>query len=88
LVAAGWLVSLEDFTLYMFRGLQGEFKDLVTSLVTKAKTPNMNSPHQNEQFDTNIVHFGGLNQCQSRVLLSTIRFRQPISLLSQLGTTK
>jgi len=28
------------------------------------KTPNMNSTNQNEQFDTNIVHFGGLNQCQ------------------------
>jgi hypothetical protein len=62
LVAVGWLVSLEDFTLYMFCGLLGEYKDLVMILVTKAKTPNMNSPHQNKQFDTNIVHFGGLNQ--------------------------
>jgi hypothetical protein len=37
LVAAGWPVSLEDFNLYVFRGLRGEFKDLVTSLVTKAE---------------------------------------------------
>jgi len=28
--------SLEDFNLFMFWGLRGEFKDLVTSLTTKA----------------------------------------------------
>ena len=27
--------SLEDFNLYVFRGLRGEFKDLITSLITK-----------------------------------------------------
>jgi hypothetical protein len=37
LAAAGRLFSLEDFNLYIFRGLRGEFKDLVTSLVTKAE---------------------------------------------------
>jgi hypothetical protein len=37
LAAAGWPFSLEDFNLYVFRGLQGEFKDLVTSLITKAE---------------------------------------------------
>jgi hypothetical protein len=37
LVAAGWPLSLEDFNLYIFYGLRGEFKDLVTSLVTKAE---------------------------------------------------
>ena len=31
LAAAGWPISLEDFNLYVFRGLRGEFKDLVTS---------------------------------------------------------
>jgi len=36
LAAAGQPVSLEVFNLYMFRGLRGEFKDLVTSLITKA----------------------------------------------------
>jgi hypothetical protein len=34
LVAAGRPISLEDFNLYVFRGLRGEFKDLVTSLIT------------------------------------------------------
>jgi hypothetical protein len=36
LVAAGRPISLTDFNLYVFRGLRGEFKDLVTSLVTRA----------------------------------------------------
>jgi hypothetical protein len=31
------------------------------------KTSNMNSPNQIEQFDINIIHFGGLNSCQRRV---------------------
>jgi hypothetical protein len=37
LTTAGRPFSLKDFTLYIFHGLHGEFKDLVTSLVTKAK---------------------------------------------------
>jgi hypothetical protein len=38
LVAAGRPLSLEDFNLYISRGLRGEFKDFVTSLVTKAES--------------------------------------------------
>jgi hypothetical protein len=37
LVAAGRSISLEDFNLHVFHGLRGEFKDLVTSLTTKAE---------------------------------------------------
>jgi hypothetical protein len=37
LAAAGRPLSLEDFNFYIFRGLHGEFKDLVSSLVTKAE---------------------------------------------------
>jgi len=37
LAIVGRPMSLEDFNLYMFHGLRGEFKDLVTSLLTKAK---------------------------------------------------
>ena len=37
LVAASRPLSLEDFNLYIFHGLHGEFKDLVTSLVTKTE---------------------------------------------------
>ena len=37
LVVAGRPLSLEDFNLYMFCGFCGEFKDLVTSLITKVE---------------------------------------------------
>ena len=37
LAAAGRPMSLEDFNLYVFCGLRGEFKDLVMSLITKAE---------------------------------------------------
>jgi len=37
LVADGRLISPKDFNIYVFHGLRGEFKDLVTSLVTKAE---------------------------------------------------
>jgi hypothetical protein len=37
LAAAGRPILLEDFNLYVFCGLQGEFKDLITSLVTKVE---------------------------------------------------
>jgi hypothetical protein len=37
LAAASRPISFEDFNLYVICGLCGEFKDLVTSLVTKKK---------------------------------------------------
>jgi len=37
LAVVGRSVSLKDFNLYVFHSLYGEFKDLVTNLVTKAK---------------------------------------------------
>jgi hypothetical protein len=37
LVAAGRPLSMEDFNLYVFRGLRGEFRDLVTTLSTRAE---------------------------------------------------
>jgi hypothetical protein len=37
LAATSRRISLEDFNLYVFHGLHGEFKDLVTSLMTKTK---------------------------------------------------
>jgi len=36
LAAVGRPISFTDFNLYVFRGLRGEFRDLVTSLSTKA----------------------------------------------------
>jgi len=35
------------------------------------KISNINFPHQIELFDTNIVCFGGLNQCQQHFSFST-----------------
>ncbi|KAJ6340305.1 hypothetical protein OIU77_008126 [Salix suchowensis] len=37
LAAAGRPISLTDFNLYVFRGLRGDFRDLVTTLSTKAE---------------------------------------------------
>jgi len=37
LVVVGRPISLEDFNLYVFRGLYDEFKDLVTNLATKVE---------------------------------------------------
>jgi hypothetical protein len=37
LAAVGRPMYLEDFNLYVFCGLCGEFKDLVTSLIIKAE---------------------------------------------------
>jgi len=37
LVVVGQPISLEDFNLYMFCGFHCEFKDLVTSLITKVE---------------------------------------------------
>jgi hypothetical protein len=37
LAVVGRPMSLKDFNLYVFHGLHGEFKDLVTSLITKTK---------------------------------------------------
>ena len=45
LLAAGWPFSLEDFNLYVFRELRGDFKDLVTSLVTKVEPLSYTNPH-------------------------------------------
>ena len=48
----------------------------------------MNSSHQIESFDTNIVCLGGLNECQRYFSLSTTGIRRPLFLFSQLGTKK
>jgi len=37
LAAAGRPLSMEDFNLYVFHGLRGEFRDLVTTLSTRAE---------------------------------------------------
>jgi len=49
------------------------------------KTPNMNSTHQIEPFDTNIIRFGGLNWCQQHFYLSIAKIWRPL-FLSSLST--
>jgi len=48
----------------------------------------MSFTHQMEQFDRNIIHFGGLNWCQQHASLSIADIRQSLSLLSQPITKK
>jgi len=45
LAAAGRPLSLEDFNLYVFRGLRSDFKDLVTSLSTRAEPLSYSDLH-------------------------------------------
>ena len=40
---------------------QPEFRYVFSQTLKVKKIPNMNSPHQMKLFDTNIIHFGGLN---------------------------
>jgi len=42
----------------------------------------MNFPHQMEQFDIKLHHFGGLNRCQQQDSLSIVEIRRPLSLSS------
>jgi hypothetical protein len=55
LAATGRPISLEDFNLYVFRGLHGKFKDLVTSLITKAKPLSYADLH-NHLFTHEFLH--------------------------------
>jgi translation initiation factor RLI1 len=45
----------------------------------KKKTYNMNSSHQMEPFDTNIIHFCGLNWCQCHVFFFIVEIQQLLS---------
>jgi len=45
-----------------------------------AKIPNINSPHQMKQFDTNIVYFNRLNWCQQHISLSSAGLQQSLSV--------
>ena len=55
LVVGGRPLSLEDFNLYILCGLHGEFKDLITSLVTKAE-PLLYANHHNHLLTHEFMH--------------------------------
>ena len=77
LVVDGWLISLKDCNLYVFCGLRGEFKDLVTSLVTKAKLLSYVDLH-NHLFTHEFLHKTSLQSMDgSSPLLSSPLLSQP-----------
>ena len=51
LVVAGRPLSMKDFNLYIFRGLRGEFKDLVTILSTRAEPISYTDLHSHLLID-------------------------------------
>jgi hypothetical protein len=59
LVVVSRPLSLEDFNLYLFHGLRSEFKDLVTSLVTKANPLSYIDLH-NHLFTHEFMHKSSL----------------------------
>ena len=81
LAAAGRPMSLEDFNLYVFRGLRGEFKDLVTSLITKAEPLLYADLHSHllthEFLHKNSFHSMAVSSSSSPLLSSSSLPQQP-----------
>ena len=81
LAAAGRPMSLEDFNLYVFRGLRGEFKDLVTSLITKAEPLSYADLHSHllthEFLHKNSFHSMAVSSSSSPLLSSSSLPQQP-----------
>ncbi|KAJ6969913.1 hypothetical protein NC653_034466 [Populus alba x Populus x berolinensis] len=81
LAAAGRPMSLEDFNLYVFRGLRGEFKDLVTSLITKAELLSYADLHSHllthEFLHKNSFHSMAVGSSSSPLLSSSSLLQQP-----------
>ena len=81
LAAAGRPMSLEDFNLYVFHGLRGEFKDLVTSLITKAEPLSYADLHSHllthEFLHKNSFHSMAVGSSSSPLLSSSSLPQQP-----------
>jgi hypothetical protein len=71
LVAAGRPMSLEDFNLYVFRGLRGEFKNLVTSLITKAK-PLLYVDLHNHLLTHEVLHKNSFQSMDATTFISVV----------------
>jgi hypothetical protein len=77
LAAAGYPMSLEDFNLYVFHSLRGEFKDLVTSLITKAK-PLLYADLHNQLLTHEFLHKNSFDSMDIALsLLSSSLSQQP-----------
>jgi hypothetical protein len=77
LVVVGQPMSLEDFNLYMFCGLRGEFKDFVISLITKAE-PLLSADLHNHLLTHEFLHKNSLYSMDANSsLLSSPLLPQP-----------
>jgi hypothetical protein len=83
LATTGRPLSLEDFNLYIFRGLHGEFKDLVTSLITEAEPLSYANLH-NHLLTHEFLHKTSLlSLAANPPLLSTPSLLPPAHLAQQ-----
>jgi len=81
LAAAGRPISLAEFSLYVFRGLRSEFKDLVTSLSTKDAPISYTDLHSS-LFTHEFLHKASLQPSVTAPLLPTPT-RQPATFFVQ-----
>jgi hypothetical protein len=82
LAAASWSVSLKDFNLYVFYGLQVKFKDLVTSLVTKAESFSYTDLHSH-LLTYEFLHKTSLQSMKSATINALLLPTTPSALVAQ-----
>jgi hypothetical protein len=70
LVAADRPLSMEDFNFHVFRGLRGEFRDLVTTFSTRAEPISYTDIH-NHILTHNFLHKASLQPVVTAPLLLT-----------------
>jgi hypothetical protein len=78
LAAVGRSFSLEDFNLYVFCGLRGDFGDLVTTFSTRKK-PISHTDLHNHLLTYEFLHKASFQPIMTTPLLSTLS--QPTSTL-------
>ena len=80
LAAVGRSFSLEDFNLYVFCGLRGDFGDLVTTFSTRKK-PISHTDLHNHLLTYEFLHKASFQPIMTTPLLSTLS-QPPSTLLS------
>ena len=81
LAAAGRPISMAEFNLYVFRGLHSDFKDLVTSLSTKADPISYTDLHSH-LLTHEFLHKASLHPAVTAPLLPTPS-QQPFAFFGQ-----
>jgi len=82
LVIVGRPVSLKDFNLYVFRGLWGEFKDLVTSLMTRPESFSYVDLHSH-LLTHEFIHKTSLQSIGSAAITAPLLPTPPLALVAQ-----